>query len=48
MNSITYLDYLEYIGRKYIILTMVTQGKTILLGNRELLGRRQLIQKRGG
>ena len=41
------IEYSEWIGRKFITLTMVTQGKALFLGYRELLGRQQLMQDCG-
>ena len=34
----------DYVGRKSVMLTIVTQGKSLLLGYRELVGRQQQIQ----
>ena len=39
------IEYSGYIGRKSIMLTMVTQGKSIFSGYRELIGRQQLMQR---
>ena len=39
------IEYSEHVSR--IMLTMVTQGKCIFLGYRELLGGRQLVQEWG-
>ena len=41
------IEHSEYIGRRSIMLTMVTQGKPLFLGYRELLGRQQLMQDCG-
>ena len=38
------IEYLEYTGRKSVMLTMFAEGKAIFLGYRELLGRQQLMQ----
>ena len=39
------IAYPEYVGRKSIMLTMVTQGKSLFLGCWELVDRQQLIQE---